>query len=213
MRSMNWIYYTHGGLFALAAMAAFGVGLMTTHAKVRIIAWGNAVPLLVSSLTYLLQRSLAPETRWLGYTVACGFFAYETSLVLGRRSERAIFAGLLMSLTLFAGYAGYLPSSVVDTWLVFSLGSLAYACSILLIVFDERWALPNGRLLRAYLAAFVLSWSAYAVFYAVGPAGGGILSASGEELAYFVLEFPAKYGVAAANIALSARRPPKPEIY
>lgn len=146
MRSMNWIYYTHGGLFALAALAAFVVGLLTTRTKVRTISWGNAFPLLVSSMTYLLQRSLAPEARWLGYTVACGFFAYETALVLGRRGERAVFAGLLMSLTLFAGYAGYLPSSDVDTWLVFSLGSLTYVCSLLLITFDDRWSLPRNGL-------------------------------------------------------------------
>lgn len=200
---MEWMFYVHAGGFAAAALAAFGVGLFSPRSFLRSIAWGNAVPLFVSSMTYLLARTLPPETRWLGYTAACGFFAYETALVLGRGGARAAFAGLLMSLTLFAGYAGYVAGGALDTWLVFALGSATYACSMALIAWDERWRLPSGGARQLYLVCFALVWSAYAGFYAFGPAGAGLLSRESEELAYFVLEFPAKYGVAAVNLAMA----------
>jgi bacteriorhodopsin len=205
----DWIYYTHAGGFFAAALAAFLVGVLAQRARVRTIAWGNAVPLLVSALTYLVLRTQPPEARWLGYTVACGFFAYETALALRRPGERAAWAGVLMALTLFTGYAVYLVDGMLDKSLVFALGSAAYACSLYLLALE----LPRGAWTRLYLAAFVASWSAYAVIFGLGPAFGGVLGSVGEELAYFVLEFAAKYGVAAANIWIAASEKEKRHLY
>lgn len=202
--------YFHVGLFSLAAAVCVLVALATKSTKVRNVSGGNAIALFASALTYLTLRSFPgrPEYRWLGYTLACTIFAYETAVVQGRRQGRAAIACGLMGLTLFTGFLGHLFSST-DLWLVFALGSLTYVASLLMLALRERGEPKSdhgelhGRVRGWYLAFFIFVWSVYPLVYLLGPAVTGVIRPWAEEVAYFGLEFFAKYAVAAMNILLA----------
>lgn len=203
--SHNAFDYVHVGLFTAVGSAALAVGLLSKCARVRKVATGNALPLFISAITYLVLVELPkqPELRWLGYTLACTLFAYETSLVQGRADGRALWAGGFMGATLFTGYLGYLFSGAPLT-LVFILGCVTYLGSLLLLALPERGEAPVAwrKYKLVYLFYFIGVWSIYPLVYALGPAFWEVISRESEEIGYFVLEFFAKYSVAALNIAL-----------
>ena len=202
----DWFSYIHVGLFFVSAVVAFGIALVcgrdSEKRMVFKIALGNAVPLFVTSLTYLIvyENFSSPQLRWLGYTVACGFFAYETALTMKREQLRAVFSGILMSVTLFTGFIVYVLQETRNEWFMFAIGSVTYVASLLLLAFDREFRLPEGTPRRLYLAFFVLVWSVYPFVFAFGPAGIKLYGRRTEALGYFVMEFFAKYAVAAINI-------------
>lgn len=221
--------YIHVGGFA-----AFGLGALVlayfTHGRLKKVAIGNAIPLLVTSLTYLVLRSNPdrPELRWLGYTVACAFFAFETAFALRQTKTHSVAAAGLMAITLFTGFVTYFLQKWLDVSLLYGLGSITYLGALWFILFgskEEQEKKPSVSLMRGgnsgnwaywfqtpalnlytyevlYFAFFVISWSVYPIIFGLGPAFGDVISQSQENLAYFVLEFFAKYAVAAINIFL-----------
>lgn len=214
------LYYIHFGGFAVAGVAI----LLWMFTRVwwerspgdeteTLEAGGTqALALWVSSYTYatlLSIGSVAPWARWLGYTVACPLFIYEVARVLGRTRTRAALAAGFMLLTLFIGALIYwiqTPANPELRWLVFGGASLSYFVSLAFAVLDDRMRPPPLMSVDLlYAVAIALVWAAYPLFYVFGPAMAGYLSADGELLAYFILEWPAKYGVAAANVVLVER--------
>lgn len=179
----------------------------------------QALALWVSCYTYatvLSVGALAPWARWVGYSLACPLFIYEMARVLGRTRTRAALAAGFMFLTIFIGALIYFiqtPANPELRWLVFGGGGLSYVVSLAFAVLDDRLRLPPMASIDFwYAAALTLVWSAYPFFYVFGPAMAGYLSADAELLAYFILEFPAKYGVAATNVLLVERGHGRPSL-
>ena len=212
--------YIHVGGFFTAGLAASAIALLS-RGKLRDVAIGNAIPLFVSSLTYLVLRSIPdqPELRWLGYTVACAFFAFETATALRQTKTNAIAAGGFTAVTLFTGFVIYFLQKWLDASLMLGLGFVTFAIALLFILLGRkgneekvatRMSEPRKWFLQPaidvfwyegiYFVYFTMAWTAYAIIYSLGPAFGEIMSRSMEELAYFILEFFAKYIVAAVNI-------------
>ena len=198
--------------FLLVAVACAVVAVLSKCYRVRQVALGSAVPLFISSITYWAVFALDNGSfRWLGYTLACGLFAYDTAFVLGRTEKRSAFSGMLMSVVLFTGFLGYLADGA-DLTVVFILGTVVYLAVLVIMKFpeaEEEEPPENTPKLRTvknvYYLLFVLVWSIYPVVYALGPVYSGAISREAETWAYFFLEFPAKYGVAATNIFLVSK--------
>lgn len=205
---MDTLYYIHFALFTAAAMLAFIFGVLNPREFTRKVALGNCFALSVSALTYLSLVIFPAEVRWLGYTLACATFAYETTLIQRSIESRAVWAGGLMAVTLFTGFLGYFASGT-PLALIFAFGSLTYVGALILIACRDSGGVGEKMHKRAdwlrgyYMIFFIVVWSIYPIVYALGPVVYGVIDKDAELIAYFILEFPAKFAVAFMNIGLS----------
>lgn len=152
--------------------------------------------LAVSSVTYFGIYLREEEfIRWTGYTFACSLFAYASARALGREMTRSVTAGFFMGITLATGAMVYFVEGTGPKGALFGIGSVTYILSLVYIVMPHgktKWDMWKW----LYFVFFVVVWSIYPVVYWLSPVFGDIISKDHATIAYFVLEFPAKYAVA-----------------
>lgn len=202
MGDLDALYGIHVvGFLLFGTVVGVVSGFLPNNLSRKVVA-SNAVALFVTSILYAIIQAFPdrPEFRWLGYAPACGIFAYDTSLALRREETRAVYSGLFMALTLFTGFAAYLVSSTLLVVAVFFIGCVTYVVALIFLTFDEKWRLAPTYGMVVYNVLFIVVWSCYPVVFLLGPILTSVIDPDLEAVLYWVLELPAKYGVALVNI-------------
>lgn len=203
----------HGWAFAASAVSLLAVSHFAR--SIEEICMVEAYALLVSSITYFSVLGIDQEyVRWFGYTFACPGFAYALARTLDRDRQSALIAAAFMALTLVTGGLPYFYADLSTRYQLFAAGCVAYAISLLYII------RPNGKdwnlnKFKVFLFVyFFIVWSMYPAFYWFNSVLDGNLSVSHERTAYAVLEFFAKYGLAAlcTGYKLYQLRQPRPRL-
>ena len=191
---LDSLIFAHACAFLLMT-GLIGLYLAYTK-KISEIAVVDAFALILSSMTYWGIFFREEEyIRWIGYTFACGCFAYASARVLSRSEIRSLVSALFMSVTLLTGALIYFVDTNAFRITLFTFGSVTYILSLAIMAVpmkQPRWFWPQ----YVYFIYLVVFWSAYPVVFALGPEFEHVISARNERISYFALEFPAKYGLA-----------------
>lgn len=194
----TWIFFEAGCLLTIVGC------LLPSIQEVVLV---DSFALFISCVTYLSIYGIGEEyVRWTGYTFACAGFTYVSARVLQQSRTRSAAAAGLMAITIFTGAIVYWVDTDAAKYMLFVIGSGTYLASMIFVIWKEveidqitvkTFRFTNFQLF--YIAYFTIVWSVYPIVYLLGPALTGVIDQSQEEIAYFVLEFPAKYGIAALS--------------